>query len=49
VLQAATRAWSEKLPQAQCVWIEDAGHMMLVEQPQATTAAIRDWIERVSR
>jgi 3-oxoadipate enol-lactonase/4-carboxymuconolactone decarboxylase len=47
VLQAATRAWSEKLPRAECVWIPDAGHMMLVEQPEATTAAIASWIERV--
>lgn len=47
-LQAATRAWAEKLPRAECVWIEDAGHMMLVEQPEATTAAVAGWIERVS-
>jgi len=47
VLQSATRDWSEKLPTAECVWIHDAGHMMLVEQPEATTAAISAWVDRV--
>jgi 3-oxoadipate enol-lactonase/4-carboxymuconolactone decarboxylase len=47
VLQAAARAWAEKLPQAECVWIPDAGHMLLVEQPEATTSSIAAWIERV--
>jgi pimeloyl-ACP methyl ester carboxylesterase len=49
VLQAATRAWAGKLPRAETVWIPDAGHMMLVEQPEATTAAIAGWIERLER
>jgi pimeloyl-ACP methyl ester carboxylesterase len=48
VLQAATRAWAKKLPRAECVWIPDAGHMMLVERPEATTNAIAGWIGRVS-
>jgi pimeloyl-ACP methyl ester carboxylesterase len=47
VLQAATRAWAEKLPHAECVWIPDAGHMMLVERPDATTAAVASWVERM--
>lgn len=46
-LQAATRAWAAKLPRAECVWIADAGHMMLVEQPEATTSAVMSWVERV--
>jgi pimeloyl-ACP methyl ester carboxylesterase len=47
VLQAASRAWAEKLPNAECVWIEDAGHMMLVEQPEPTTRAISSWVAAV--
>jgi pimeloyl-ACP methyl ester carboxylesterase len=47
VLQAATRAWAEKLPHAECVWIPDAGHMMPVEQPETTTRAIADWVARI--
>jgi len=48
VLQAATRAWARKLPNAECVWIDDAGHMMLVERPEPTTRAIVAWIERTA-
>ena len=47
VLQDAIDTWEKTLPDAMRVNIEDAGHMMMVEQPEATTAAIAAWIERV--
>jgi pimeloyl-ACP methyl ester carboxylesterase len=48
VLRAATEAWAEKLPRAEKVLIAGAGHMLMVERPDETTAVIRSWIERVS-
>ena len=32
------------VPQARCVVIEDSGHMTPMEQPQAVTRAMRDWL-----
>jgi len=37
------------LPRAELVWIEGAGHMMMLEQPQATNQAIRAFLQRLSR
>jgi pimeloyl-ACP methyl ester carboxylesterase len=37
------------LPQSQLVVIEDSGHMSTMEQPQAVTAALQDWLQRPAR
>ncbi|TFZ04382.1 alpha/beta fold hydrolase [Ramlibacter rhizophilus] len=34
-----------ELPQARLVVIEDAGHMSPMEQPEAVTRALREWLE----
>ena len=47
VIREAIDAWEKSLPDAVRVDIEDAGHMMMVEQPEATSAAIAAWVEGV--
>lgn len=37
------------LPRAELVWIEGAGHMMMLEQPQATNQAIRAFLQRLAK
>lgn len=36
------------LPRATLVWIEGAGHMAMLEQPQAVNVAIRNFLEQVT-
>lgn len=35
------------LPRAELVWIEGAGHMVMLEQPQAVNQAIRSFLARL--
>ncbi|MDR7455761.1 MAG: alpha/beta hydrolase [Armatimonadota bacterium] len=41
------RALSDALPAAELVVIEGAGHMVMLERPRETTAAIRVWLARL--
>ncbi len=36
------------LPRAELVWIEGAGHLVMLEQPEATNQAIRAFLHRLS-
>ncbi len=47
VIREATDAWGRSLPDAERISIDDAGHMMMVERPEETTAALVAWLERV--
>jgi pimeloyl-ACP methyl ester carboxylesterase len=40
---------SAHLPRAELVWIEGAGHMVMLEQPHAVNQAIRRFLERLKR
>lgn len=42
---AESQAIAERIPNAQMVLVEDSGHMLPLEQPQAITALFRLWIE----
>lgn len=48
----APLAWmtdmSEAIPGAQLAIIEDCGHMSTMEQPQAATALMRSWLQRLN-
>lgn len=37
------------LPRAELVWIEGAGHMVMLEKPRDVNQAIRDFLERLPR
>jgi len=37
---------AELIPYAQLRVLEDAGHLPSLEQPEATTAALRDWMQQ---
>lgn len=37
--------FERELPNARLVWIEEAGHVPHLEQPQATAIAIREWLQ----
>ena len=39
-----TETWVSKLPQGTLTVIEDCGHMLSIEQPQAVTALLRLWM-----
>lgn len=40
----AGRELAERIPGAACVEIDEAGHMMMVEQPEATLNALRKFM-----
>lgn len=39
-------AMAAAIPNAQLVIVEDSGHMCTLEQPQAVSAALADWLQR---
>lgn len=41
---SAGRALAELIPSAVCTTVEDAGHMMMVEQPEATLSALKAFL-----
>lgn len=43
-LKDQAERWAHEISQTRLVEIADAGHFMLVEQPQAAAAAVRDWL-----
>lgn len=45
---ALAQEMADGLPDATLAIIADAGHMALAEQPQATTAALLRWLDRVN-
>lgn len=38
---------ADNIPNAELVTIENAGHMLILEQPDAVASAIREWLERM--
>jgi len=46
---AAARELAQRLPRAEVCEIADAGHAVHLEQPEAFTAAVRDFLRRASR
>jgi len=42
-------AYAAGVPSARVVVVEDCGHLPTLEQPEAATAAIREWLIRVQR
>lgn len=47
--QEASLALQRSIPEAKLVVLERSGHFPWVEQPQEFAAAIRDWLQRVSK
>jgi pimeloyl-ACP methyl ester carboxylesterase len=47
-LRESTLLWAEKLARVESVTIPGAGHMMMVEKPAETTAAILRWISSLT-
>jgi pimeloyl-ACP methyl ester carboxylesterase len=43
-LKQQAEQWASGVPRASLVEIAEAGHFMLIEQPEASAAAIRDWL-----
>lgn len=43
-LKQQAEQWAREVPQASLIEIADAGHFMLIEQPEATATAILDWL-----
>jgi pimeloyl-ACP methyl ester carboxylesterase len=43
------RRWGDELPGARVVVIPDTGHMMTIEKPAETAAAIVTWLDDVDR
>ncbi|HBH37668.1 MAG TPA: alpha/beta hydrolase, partial [Curvibacter sp.] len=43
---AQHEAMAAALPGAQLLIVEDSGHMCTLEQPQAVSAALADWLRR---
>jgi pimeloyl-ACP methyl ester carboxylesterase len=41
------RYMASVMPDARLVIIHGAGHMMMMEEPERTSTALRDWIDRI--
>jgi len=46
--QQSAAMWAEKLPNAELVSIQDAGHMMMLEKPAEFIEALCSWLSRLS-
>lgn len=48
VIRTQMQSWHAAFPDSQLIDVPDAGHMMLVEQPQRSAAAIGSWVGEVT-